>query len=77
MSLFNTIAMKAIVDYLKANAIADWGVVSERQVMKDTLCEYEDIEKTLSELQSNGWKFIHTAVIIGGVTYKMIEFEIN
>lgn len=69
--------MNAIVDYLKANAISDWGVVSVKQVMKDTLCDTTELDQTLAELHDKGWQFIYSVVAIGGVDYKMIEFEIN
>lgn len=69
--------MKAIVDYFKANARDCWGVISVRQMMKDTLCESEEIEHTIQELQKSGWMFTNSTVRVGGVDYSMIEFEIN
>lgn len=69
--------MKAIVDYFKSNAKDGWGVVSERQMMKDILCEIKEIEQVVIELQNRGWQFEHRVVTIGGLDYRIIEFEIN
>lgn len=70
---------QAVKNYLKnlARYNDGWGIITERNIMHDTLCDKGEIDETMNELKSEGWKFDVITQVRCGVEWKIIEFEIN